>query len=414
MSGREATYAIALVVLSVVTLVFLGSLCQRRHAEAPLPPPATERQDFRPSHALSLRMLQARIRRAGGGLPGAADLAGLNVIDGLMIEADGEVILLGRTEPNLPRLSIHDFAIALRNAYVVEPVYNDDPGCTIDPRVGAPDPFEIQVVKVFGMPHNCPMAARFVALDYELKRISSGIAILRPEVRSLYELHRLGTPFCQGHPGEMQNVESVHRFWFYPRLPQSPRYLEHDSIVWIRKPVHVQLLTERQFLDASGKSTGSAAADPAADEFARSISKILLTNEVAPYIQLRNDFRLIELARIIRYKQVPAEELGYLLRDHPIPAENVPSYVGEIRREERGEVVCESHVAQQDAGSHQALVHSVQTQQYHHRSRGGVSAAVPVQHPDFNADVLPVLEHVQRRVRDSRPAASEFFWEIRY
>lgn len=417
MTGRQASYAFAVLLLAALTLLLI-SLPALRTTEAPesaaqVPFAETDLPDFHPTHALSLRALQAGLASRQGRPRHGSDLAEMNVIDGLTIEADGEILLLGRSAPTLPRLAIHDLAVALRNAYATGPTYSGVPGCTIDPQEGSPDPFAIQEVKVFGIPHNSPMAARFVAVDYEMKRVSAGIVSLRPDLRSFHELHRLQNLSCSDESGETRVISSVHRFWFCAKLPDSPRYWEDDGVIWIRKPVHVQLLTERAYLDATGRSVGKAPAEPAAEEFARSVSEVLLGDEVPRYVQLRNDFRLIELAQILHHKQVSPEELGYFLYQYEVPSEAVPSYVGEVRRKEQGEVVCESHVWKEDRVT-PTLRRRERILRYEHLSQGGVRAEVPVHSPDFRSEALPVLAEVRRRALASRPSTDEFIWVIRY
>lgn len=417
MSGRQASYAVAVLVLAVVTLiVILLPGLRRAERVKPRVPLAVEENrspEFRPTHALSLRVFQAQLAQHRGKLRQAGNLGGMNVIDGLVIEPDGEILLLGQAITTLPPLSVHDLAVALRNAYAVSPVYSGTAGCTIDPREGATDPLAIQVVKVFGMPRDCPMAARFVTIDYEMKRVSAGIVSLRRDLRSLYELHRLQAPFCEGERGGRRVIESTHRFWFCAKVPDSPRYWENERVIWIRKPVQVQLLTERQYLDAVGRRVAKGPADPAALEFARAISDVLQENEIPSYVQLKSDFRLLELAQILHYKRVPPEELEYLLHHHEVPSESVPLYVGEIRRKERGEVVCESRVWQESSGL-STLHRSERTEEYEQVSRGGVWAEVPVSPSDFGAESLEVLKEVRERAMASRPPTDDFIWVIGY
>jgi len=241
--------------------------------------------------------------------------------------------------------------------------------------------------------------------------VSAGITLIDRDVRSLYELHESASPICQDTSGKQHSVVSVHRFWFCARLPDAPRYLEDEGVIWIQKPVQVQLLTEREFLDATGRRTGGAAADPAAEQFAHSVTEVLQTNQVPQYVELRNDLRLIELASLLRYRDTPAGALGYLLEDHSIPVAPVPGYVGEIRREERGEAICESNVEESGGGPASVRSRSVR---YHHLSRGGVSAGVPVAEENFTAGARSGLARVRSLALASRRSRSAFVWSIKY
>ncbi len=54
---------------------------------------------------------------------------------------------------------------------------------------------------------------------------------MHPEVKSLFELHRLYAPFCQGEAGRKHSVVTVHRFWFCAKLPDPPRYWEENGVI---------------------------------------------------------------------------------------------------------------------------------------------------------------------------------------
>ena len=220
----------------------------------------------RPSLALSLAVLQAEAasaQQARQPLPvELAQLGGLNRLDGFMAEPDGEVVLLGEHEASLPPLHLDDLVVSLRHAYHASPAYEGTLGCTIDPWQGAKDPWQIQQVRVFGMPPSVLMAQRHVAIDYELKRISAGLVSLGHDVPSLYDLNRSPEPLCGDTAQPEQRTEMTHRFWFYPRYPEPPRFLVEGRTVLILKPVEVQLLTEQEFRDQTGQRTGAAAPAP--------------------------------------------------------------------------------------------------------------------------------------------------------
>lgn len=416
--GAVVCFAAALLVAGV------GSLFRGRGEPGPRRTPRAEQtkqvrglppeREFEPSLALSLTALQqAGKAKNGRRLPDdVVHLAGVNRIRGVIVAPD-DVVLLGDAEPGMPPLDVSDLAVALRHAYRTGAEYNGDPGCTIDPREGADDPFRIQVVKVFAIPRNCPMAARFVTLDYELKKVSSGILAVDSEVRSLFDLRRTASGLCQGETGKQRSSVSVHRFWFHAREPEGPSYFEDDGVVWIRKPVHVKLLTEREFLDSKARRTGGAPADPQAEEFAASITEMLARDELPRYVELRNDYRLLEVAGVLRHKSVPAERLQYLLAEHSIPAVEVPAYVGEIRREERGEVVCETTLSERPQVMGATLESRQHVQQYQQQSRGGVNAKVDVSAPRFTRDTASGLSALRRRVMSARPSASALVWKTR-
>ena len=208
-------------------------------------------------------------------------------------------------------------------------------------------------------------------------------------------------------------MEAAHRFWFYPLYPPSPRFMEEESMVLILKPVGVQLMTEQEFLDRTGKRTGAAPASPLAERFAQVITELLASNQLPHYAQLRNDFRLIEVAQLLRFKHVPAQGLRYFLQDYPLTEVKTPTFVGGIRREERGEVVCDSEISERRV-AHGALIGSMErVQRYHLTSRGGVEAKVELIQEQFVEKRSGVLTDLRRRVRTSRPSPQALLWPIK-
>jgi len=96
------------------------------------------------------------------------------------------------------------------------------PGCSIDPRPGE-DPWSIQDVTVFGIPPRSSMAARFVSLDYELKKAGAGITMDGTKLLpSLFDLKRDAQALCTRAPDAGQNTAESHRLWFFPLLPSLP------------------------------------------------------------------------------------------------------------------------------------------------------------------------------------------------
>jgi hypothetical protein len=365
---------------------------------------------------LSLTVLQAEVatrHQTRQPLPEAlAHLGGMNRLHGCMTEPDGELVLLGEHDATLPPLHLDDLAVAFRNAYQVGPAYQGVPGCTIDPWPGTSDPWRIQMVQVFGMPAVAPMAARHVALDYELKRVSSGLVALGDGITSLYELTRSAIPPCAGLPHQEQRTAVTHRFWFYPRYPSPPRFLADEGMVLILKPVEVQLLTEQAFLDKTGRRTGAAPASPPAEQFAHLITQFLATHHAPHWTHLRSDFRVIEVGRLLRFQQVPAASLRYLLHEHRLTDVPVPAFVGGVRREERGDVVCASQITERQGPKGKRLESHEQIQQSHRTFRGGVEVQISLTADHFIQERSGVLSALRRQVRVSRPSPHTLLWPI--
>jgi hypothetical protein len=368
-----------------------------------------------PPIAFSLKILQERANEFRGHLPEElTQLSGLNRIQGIATERAGEVLLLGDRDPLFPPIHLDDLVVALRNAYQVSPAYRGTLGCTIDPMVGSTDPWRMQEVQVFGMPATAPMGARHVALDYELKKVSAGLLSIGKDIPGIFEMMRSARPLCDGSPGKEDKKEMTHRFWFYPLYPEHPRFMDDGAVTLVLKPVEVQLLTEQEVLDKRGARKGAAAASPDANEFARSITKMLASGNIPRYAQLRNDFRVIELGQLLRFKHVAAKSLRYLLEDYALPEVKAPAFVGGIRREEQGEAVCSSEINERQTTRGRLLEAKDQIQRYHFKSRGGVEARVTVQPENFTAASSGALSDLHQRIMISRPSNNALQWKIRY
>jgi hypothetical protein len=368
----------------------------------------------RPTLALSLTALQteaARLQQEKQPLPEAlAHLGGINRLRGVIAEPEGELVLLGDHEASLPLIHLDDLAVALRNAYQASPVYQGAPGCSIDPWHDAKDPWRIQTVTVFGMPTSAPMAARHVALDHELKRVSAGLAALEENIPSLYELLRSAAPPCARVSNEAQRTEVAHRFWFFPRYPSSPRFLADAGLVLILRPVEVQLLSEQEFFSRPGQRTGAAPASPQAEQFAQVITQLLATHHY--YAHLVSDFRVIEVGKLLRFRQVSAASLHYLLHEYSLTEAPTPAFVGGVRREERGEMVCASQITERREPRGQRIETQEQMQRYHQTFRGGVEVQIELTADQFAEERTGTLSTLCQQVRASRPSSHTILWPI--
>lgn len=407
--------------LNVVLGTLIVSSCRKQDTEEDSPTPGTQvvpssQQDAsRPSLALSLTVLQEEVMRQRQPLPDTlAHLGGMNRVQGFMIE-DGEIVLLGARDPDpsLPLVDLETLVIALRNAFQVSPSYQGVIGCSIDPWAGSKDPWRIQQVRVFSMPAT-KMAYRHVSIDFELKKVSSGVLSLGEGIPSLYQMTRSASPLCEGSLNKEEETEATHRFWFYTFYPPSPRFMTEEGIVLILKPVGVQLLTEQEFLDRAGKRTGAAPASPLATRFAQVITELLASNQMSHYAQLRQDFRVIEVAQLLRFKRVPAQSLRYFLQDYTLTEVEIPRFVGGIRREERGEVVCDSQIIEKQVLQGKLIESTERVKRYHFISRGGVEANIHLAPEHFVEERSGVLADLRRRVRASRPSVRALLWSIEY
>jgi hypothetical protein len=323
-------------------------------------------------------------------------LHGLNRIDAILLDDKSDVLLAGDHNPSFPAIEIDDLLVALRSAFGAGPDYKGSPGCTIDPTPGAANPWQVQLVKVFGMPAGAPMGQRHVRIDYELKKVSAGLMDLSPSIPAMFESSRESAP-CRTNMDARAPASATHRFWFTPLYPEKPRFLQDDTGVFIDKPVKVQLQSEEEFL-RDGRRVGSAPSQPAAVRFTEAVTRALDTDEITDYTHLRNDFRLIEAAVLMAHIGVNHEVLGYLLGECPLQLARPVERVSGIMRRESGEAACGS------ALTPGPKISTLLTR-YQQEFRGGVEARVAVTAADFVRDAAQELSRLRRRIRDGAPGS---------
>jgi hypothetical protein len=314
---------------------------------------------------------------------------------------------VGSHDSAIPDLELDDLLVTLRNAYAVAPEYHGAIGCTIDPTPGVSDPWRVQIAKVFGMPDTAPMGARHVAIDYELKKIAAGLFPLEPRMPSVFEAARSAAAPCQAGHEKGAPQSATHRFWFTARYPNTrPRFVDDGANgVWIRSPIQVQVQTEEEFLQAGQRVSGGPP-HPAAVKFAASVTDVLETDGVPQYSRLRSDFRLVEVARLIRVRGVPEEQLRYFLSESPLSVVPAPSKVGGIRREESGEAVCDARVIEYAGPRGRAAELREDVVHYRQEFRGGVEAAVEIGPADFGRAADAGLARRAAEVVRSGPVAA--------
>jgi hypothetical protein len=369
------------------------------------PGPPAEKASPPPIVALSARALQASIRRArsaGAPVPPLdRDLHGLNRIEGFTVLDDGDVVLFGRRDSAGAPIHIDDLMVALRSAYGAD---GEAPGCSIDPRDDHADPWSIQRVRILGMPLDCLMARRHVAVDYELKLAGAGLLVLGDGVAGAFDRSRDGRSICSAAASEPLSVS--HRFWFCALYPQETRFEQQDATTLIRHPVNVQVLTERRLHDRAGVK--GAEPDAAADRFAHGVTNLLAQAGRKAYQEVRNDFRVIELARLMAYQNVPRERFAYLLEEHIHEQVEVPRYVTGVRRTERSEVTCGGEV--DDSGD--GLRASSRVVRAQRDYRGGVEARIEISREHVARSATGSLGLLAKRIAASRPSAAAVTWEI--
>jgi hypothetical protein len=344
-------------------------------------------------------------------LPGnLATLGGLTALDGVIVSTHAEVILTGVRAEEHPALHIDDLMVAVRSAFAAGPEYQDAPGCTIDPRIreGAPErDWELQQVRVLGMPSDCRMAARHVAVDYQLKFAGADLLKLSDGVTGSFLASQASHSPCAA--GASAHHSSQHRFWFCARYPDGPRYTLHEggrsSTVWIDNPIEVQVLRERELYQGATR-TGTEPPDPPAEEFARQVSRLLAAGARRDYIEVRSDFRLIEAGRLMKLLKVGPDSLEYLLHTHGHQRVSVPELVIGVRRYAQQEILCGGEV-ENDGRVMRTRQHRTRLSSDY---RGGVEAAVRVTERDFRR--ASGVDSDTERVLHARPSRQVWCWEV--
>ena len=132
---------------------------------------------------------------------------------------------------------------------------------------------------------------------------------------------------------------------------------------------------------------------------------ILGEERVRRYARLTADFRLVELAKLIHFEKISAENLGYYLEDHPLDKMATPRYVGGIIRSENGEVICDATVVEK-MGQIQCKQRTVS---YRTEYRGGVEVRIDVAQEDFRPRPSQALSTMRGGILASRPARAQSF-----
>ncbi len=330
---RSASVSMCLVALLACALALA-------HADAP------------PTRALSLRVLQARLKAAvarGEQPREVMELAGITRITGYTVdEKTRDLIVLGEVEQGAPALHIEDLAVAFRSVWLTyatrrgHTIYYEDPGCSIDPDPavvqqlselaqidvsdGTMDQWcdicdQPQRVRVMGVPFDSRFAKVMVDADYLMKRLADGsIQMQVPGFVSLGDITyaRISDELKTGS-APRDTRTSLNRFWFYPGTAQ---FREQDGVTEIER-CPVTLLTEEQHLTAEGL-TGLRRPDPEALRFAEGFSAHYddIAGARPIYRELEGLFRMVALAKLVKYdgEQV---DLDYLMNRYPMSKVNV-------------------------------------------------------------------------------------------
>jgi uncharacterized protein DUF1598 len=306
--------------------------------------------------AISLRVVQERLREVAPGSPRPHDLSqllGIHRVYGFVVSATlGDVVLLAKrfTAPPWdasPVLRVDDLLVALRSAHKL---YVDDqrrlytPSCSIDPAPatlermaslsrqldgtgtrGPDDPARqalkrswkeagasAQAVTVRGVPFHSNFARVMVIADYDMKSLIDGSSGSRVEgFTSLRDLFVDRLARGKSAPRSMHN-----RFWFADAVVP---YRQNATAVVI-EPFTPPLLTEEEFVGERGRIEGRGRSNPCAATVAKSFTAAFATIAAVEahrhrntlYLELENLYRWFALSELL-VEQSAAQRAGLAL-----------------------------------------------------------------------------------------------------
>ncbi len=388
--------------------------------------------------AVSLKILQQKAREcmAKGKCPeNILKLCGLTKVNGFVIdEKNRDIILFGKVDSTSPALYLEDFVIALRNAWwKYAPLkgytyYYSAPGCSIDPnpktiqklqQVGGKilsTSGEVesslkqwhaicsqpQKVRVLGIPFDSRFAKVMVDADYYMKELVDGsVSSEIPGFISLTDmtLAKVKKDVVQRRPISVPFL-CMNRFWFFPGKNQ---YLEDKGVVFI-KQCQVKLLTEEEFLTKRGEIAGKGRPNPLAQKFAEDFTAQY--EEIAKrkpiYTELKNLFRFVALAKIMKYKDIPAEaqlDFNYFLSHCPLSRTPVSRTLPGL-----------SHV--KGFQHRQDFPGGYQIAQLWLPSCGGVAIDIRISKENFVKDETKALLELKKAILKTRPSPDALYWDF--
>ncbi len=408
--------------------------------------PTSEEFDQQPSEeeftearerAFSLKLLLEQVYEyRGRPLPqNLAQFCGLNKILGYVLdETQRDIIIVGEVDDTAPPLYLEDFVVALRNAFskYVElkdnTLYYSNPGCTIDPDSTVLQELDDvwsdtsrnrsernverilkrwetvcrapQKVGVFGVPFDSRFAWVMVKADYDLKNLTSGADTL--DIPGFFSLKGLkiqqAKEYLEARKTINFSMTSMNRFWFNPG---SNRYREYRGTVFIAS-CPVMLLTEEEHLTRDGDVKGLGHAEPFAEEFTRSFSRLYaqISRRRPIYRELENLYRFVALAKIFK-RRTPHKQVGlnldYLLVQFPLPRVAVERTLSGRYHVKRFQ-------------HRQATADGTSTLMFWLPSCGGVSIKIDAAEEDFSKD--PNLKNLKDIIVKQRTSSRQLIWDV--
>ena len=391
-----------------------------------------------PLRAVSLRVLQERLAacRPRGNCPEDVVYFGrLTRILGFSLDKENnDVLVYGLASPELPRIHIDDFVVALRNSWLkYAPLKGNtyqytSPGCDIRPQPAhvlqlqrlerqllgnaSPEQTETlirswvqtcelpQTVSVLGLPFDTHFGQVMVRADYDMKRLADGSDHLAlPGFASMMdrELADAKAAILQHRPIA---IKASDRFWL---TAGDQAYEEATGITWIRAcPVRIR--TRPTGADRNGVLGDVSGTDAAAEDFARRFSALYdkVAEQRPQYRELWSLFQIFALTQGLHFRNAPANaglDLGYLLNSyhvsqvplkHAVPGRHV---VKRLRHEE-------------------STPDGTEIVQMWIPSCGGVDMGIEPTADQFHTDQSHDLPYLEGRMADARPIYAPPAWNV--
>lgn len=383
-----------------------------------------------PFRAVSLRVLQERLAacRPRGKCPEDVVYFGrLTRILGFSLDRENnDVIVYGLASPELPRIHIDDFVVALRNSWLkYAPLKGNtyqytSPGCDIRPEPShvlqmqslerklysnqSPAQTEAvirnwnqtcelpQTVSVFGLPFDTHFGLAMVKADYDMKRLADGSDHLAlPGFSSMMdrEVADVESSLRQHQPVTLKT--SRNRFWL---TPDDQAYEEAEGITWIRAcPVRIR--THPIGADRTGALGDVSGTDAAAEDFANRFSALYdkVAEQRPAYRELWSLFQIFTLTQSLHFRKAPERaglNLDYLL--HSYPVSRVP-----LKHKVPG------RHAMRRLHHEQSVPGGTEVIQMWMPSCGGVDMNIEPTADQFHTDQSDYLPHLESRLTDARP-----------
>jgi len=291
----------------------------------PVTSPAGEQTGARTFLAFSMKVAEARTRRAGGAAgPTITRLGHISRIAGAIVDpTTRDCILVGERDPSLPELHLDDFVVFLRGVFLYDD--KEAPGVTIDP-AGHDPRHSAQRVRYFGHVENTRVGLVFFESDYLMKRIGLGLQPAR--VRGLRTYFELAVE--EARQAGWRRTEVNSRFWYYPTVA---RVISVGNGILLDR-CELAVLTEILSAKVEGQPVANLAAfcHRPSELFAQSFTASLdeLAREWPVIARLRSLTALSAVSRgLARTDVLP--DLGYWLREYRVPRVETPTRVDVLR-----------------------------------------------------------------------------------